>query len=97
MATKKAGKEALQIAQFLAILEYKLLDQPVSLKANNKKTILPTANLEFHWHIKHIEVQHHQIWKKVQSKKIAIIYISTKDMVADRLTKILDAKLFKAF
>lgn len=35
MAITKAKKEAMQIAQFLAILKYKILGQPVSLKADN--------------------------------------------------------------
>ena len=97
MATKEVGKEALWIAQFLVTLEYRLLGQPVSLRADNRGAILLIANPEFHWRIKHIEVRHHWIREKVESKKIIITYIPTKDMVVDGLTKALDPKPFKAF
>ena len=97
MATTKAGKEALWIARFWAALGYRLPDQPISLRADNRGAILFTAHPEFHRRIKHIEVRHHWIREKVESRKIAITYISTKDMVADGLTKALDPKPFKAF
>lgn len=97
MATTKARNKALWIAQFLVTLKYKLLSQPVTLKANNRGVILLIANPEFYWHTKHIEVQYYWIQEKIDFKKIVIFYISTKDMIADRLTKALDLKQFKAF
>ena len=97
MATTEAGKEALWVARFLASLGYRLPSQPVSLRADNKGAILLTANPEFHRRTKHIEIRHHWIREKVDSKEIVITYISTKDMVADGLTKALDPKPFKAF
>ncbi len=72
MATTEAGKEALWIAQFLAALGYRPPSQPVSLKADNGGAILLTANPEFHRRTKHIEVRHHWIRGKVESKEIAI-------------------------
>lgn len=48
MATIKARKEALRIPHFLFALKYKLLGYLVSLRADNKRTILLTANPEFH-------------------------------------------------
>ncbi len=97
MATTEAGKEALWIGQFLAALGYRLPGLPVSLKADNRGAILLTANPEFHRRTNHIEVQHHWIREKGESKKIAITYISTKEIVADGLTKALDPEPFKAF
>ncbi len=83
MAKTEAGKEALWIAQFLAALGYRLLSQPVRLRADNKGAILLTASLEFHRRTKNIEVRHQWIRKKVESKEISITYISTENMVAD--------------
>ena len=97
MATTEAGKEALWIARFLAALGYRLPGHPVSLKADNRGAIMLTANPEFHRRTKHIEVRHHWIREKVDSKEIVITYISTKDMVADGLTKALNPKPFRAF
>ena len=56
-----------------------------------------TANPEFHRQTKHIKVRHYWIRGKVESKEIAITYISTKNMVVDRLTKALDPKALKVF
>lgn len=57
MAITKVGKEALWITQFLTTLRYRLPGQPVSPRADNRRAILLTANPEFHWRIKHIEVR----------------------------------------
>ncbi len=93
ITTTEAGKEALWIAQFLAALGYRLPGHLVNLKADNRGAIMLTANPEFHRWTKHIEVRHHWIRKKVDSKEIVITYISTKDMVADGLTKALNLSL----
>ena len=93
----EAKKKALWIAQFLAALEYRLLGHPVTLKADNREAILLIANPKFHQRTKHIEVRYHWIREKVNSKEIAITYISTKEMVAGRLTKVLDPKQFRSF
>ena len=97
MATTEAGKKDLLIAQFLGALGYRLPSQPGSLRADNRGAIPLTANLEFHLCTKHIEVRYHLIQEKVEYKEISINNKSTKNMVADRLTKALDPKLFKAF
>lgn len=64
---------------------------------NNWVVIILTANPKFYYYIKHIKIKYHFIQKKVKSKKIVISYISTKDMVANGSTKVLDSKLFKLF
>lgn len=59
MATTGARKEALLIARFLAALEYKLLNPPISLMADKRGAILLTAYPKFHCRIKHINLRHH--------------------------------------
>ena len=85
------------IARLLATLGYRLPSQPVSPRADNKGAILPTANPEFHQRTKHIKVRHHLIREKVECNEISITNRSEENMVADRLTKPLDPKPFKAF
>ena len=97
MTTIEAGKEALWISRFLVNLEYRLPNQPVSLKAYNKRVILLTENPEFHRCNKHIEVQYQQVREKVESKEIVMNYVFSKEMVADGLTKTFDLKQFNAF
>ncbi len=38
---------------------------------------------------KHIDVQHHFVWKRIENGEIAFEYCSMKDMVANVLTKAL--------
>ena len=97
MATTEAGKEALWVARFLACLGFRLPSQPVDLHADNKGAISLTENPEFHRKTKHIEVRWHWIREKVERKEIVISYISTKEMLADGLTKALSPKMFKEF
>lgn len=59
MATTDAKKEALYVGQFLVALRYRLFNQPISLKANNRKTILLTINPEFYSWNKYIEIQYY--------------------------------------
>ncbi len=64
---------------------------------DNKEAISLTENPEFHRRTKHIEVRYHWIREKVESNKIQVSYVPTKDMIADGLTKPLNLQLFKKF
>ncbi len=97
MTTTEAGKKALYISQFLTSLGFRLPNQPVDFRADNKGAILLTENLEFHRRTKHIEVRWHLIREEVEQNGIVISYISTKEMPADRHTKGLGPKIFKDF
>lgn len=59
MATTKAEKEALWIAQFFAALGYRLPGQLVNLIADNRGAILLTTIIEFYHRIKHIKVRYY--------------------------------------
>ncbi len=97
MATTEAEKRALWVVRFLACLRFRLLSQPIDLRADNKRMISLIENPEFHRKIKHIEVHWHWIQEKVERKEIVISYISTKRILANRLTKALSPKIFKNF
>ncbi len=89
MATTEAGKKALWISQFLTCLGFRLSNQSVDLRSDNKGAISLTENPEFHRKTKHIEVRWHWIREKVERNEIVILYISTKEMLAGGLTKAL--------
>ena len=97
MAACEAGKEALWVSRFLAALGFRLPTLPVDLRVDNKGAISLTENPEFHRRTKHIEVRYHWIREKVESNEIHVSYVSTKDMIADGLTKPLNLQLFKKF
>ena len=97
MATTEAENEALWISQFLTFFGFQLLNQPVNLQADNEEAISLTESPEFHHKTKHIEVRWHWIREKVEKNEIVISYISTKALLADRLTKVFGPKIFKDF
>ena len=96
MALNEAAKEAIWCARFLKELRFRN-DDPVLLRGDNQGSIALTENPEFHRRSKHIEIKWHWIREVVASKKIKIRFISTKEMVADGLTKPLQPKPFEEF
>jgi hypothetical protein len=56
---------------------------------DNQRAISLTKNPTQHARTKHIDVQHHFVWKRVENGKVMFEYCSTKDVVADVLTKAL--------
>jgi hypothetical protein len=51
----------------------------------------------FHARMKHIEVHYHFIREKVLVGEIDLIYVSTKDQVADIFTKVLGVEKHRRF
>jgi hypothetical protein len=51
----------------------------------------------FHARTKHIEVHYHFIREKVLAGEIDLIYVNTKDQVADIFTKVLGAEKHRRF
>ncbi len=50
-----------------------------------------------HPRVKHIDVAYHYVRNKVADELMELVYISTTDMVADGLTKPLEAVKFGSF
>lgn len=97
MAMTEAAKEAIWCARFLAELDFRKKDTPVLIRGDNQGAIALAENPEFHSRNKHIEVKWHWIREVRRSRKILIEYISTKEMVADGLTKPLAPDPFQDF
>ena len=96
MALTEAAKEAIWCARFLVEFGFQK-DSLVLIQGNNQGAIALTENPEFHKQNKHIEIKWHWIWEAVELRKIQISYISTKEMIADGLTKPLASGPFQAF
>lgn len=62
-------------------------DREAFIMCVNQGTIALAKNRVHHRRTKHIEVQHHFIWEKVERSIIRLEYCPTKHMVADVLTK----------
>ena len=68
---------------------------PIILFGDNNGSISLTKNPENHSRTKHIEVQYHFVREKVQEGLVRVEYVSTKDQLADILTKPLSNSLSK--
>jgi hypothetical protein len=62
------------------------VDAPVVIYCDNINSILLANNPVYHARTKHIEVHYHFIRKKVLTKEIDLIHVSTKDQVVDIFT-----------
>jgi hypothetical protein len=65
--------------------------QPTQLYEDNQSTIAILQNGNDKGRTKHIDIRHHYIRNMLANKEIAINYLPTKDMIADILTKPLNA------
>ena len=61
--------------------------KPIVLKCDNQSSIKLAHNSIYHARTKHIEIQHHFVREKIQSKEIDLSYCNTTDNVVDIFTK----------
>ncbi len=68
------------------------MNKHVVIYCDNFINIQLAKNPVFHARTKHIEVHYHFIKEKVLAGEIDLIYVSTKDQVANIFTKVLGAE-----
>ena len=61
--------------------------EPTKVYCDNQSAVKLAHNLVSHARTKHIELQHHFIKEKIDSKEIKLIYCNISDNVAHMLTK----------
>ena len=69
----------------------------IEILGNNETSFMWTKNLEIQNCTKYIDVIHHYVRDFVKNRKLAIKWISSLNMLADDLTKVLFAGLFKRY
>ena len=62
----------------------------MQIKGDNQGALALVKNLYLHEQSKHIDIQYHYIRDLEAWKRIAVSYILTTDIVADRITELLD-------
>ena len=72
-------------------------EHATTLFEDNQSAIALAKNPVHHARSKHIDIQHHYIREKIESKEIDINYMSTDEMIADALTKPLARPKFSKF
>ena len=70
------------------------LSRPRCLWCDNLGSAYLTANPVFHARTEHIEVDYHFVHEQVARKALEIRFISSKDQLADSLTKLLPTQPF---
>ena len=78
--------EALWIRRLLTELEL-FVDGSMKVFCDNKAAVAIAENPVLHDRTKHVEIDKHFIKEKIEKKIITLLYVSTKDQVADLLTK----------
>jgi hypothetical protein len=68
--------------------------QPTTLHMDNQAAIQSITNPVFHKKTKHVDLKYHLVREFYHQNLIAPLYISTKDQVADILTKPLSPAIF---
>ena len=97
VALSEADKEAIWLKQLLHQLETISKKMPTVVWADNQEAIALAENPEFHRRIKHIDAKYHWIREAVADGKISLKYLPINKMIADGLTKPLNAKKFAVF
>jgi hypothetical protein len=89
IALTHAAKEAIWLRSLIGELQQNLELEPTLIYEDNQSCIALAKNPVFHARSKHIDIRHHFIRDKVESKEIELAYMSTNEMIADALTKAL--------
>jgi len=91
MAITECSKEVIYLQNTITSLNTALgLNIPINIPAimeDNTGAIKLGHNAEFHKRTKHIDIKYHYIRELVENNKIRILYINTKEQLADPLTK----------
>ena len=69
--------------------------EPIVINCDNQSSIKLANYPMYHARTKHIEIQHHFVREKIQSKEIDLIYCNTDENMADIFTKPLGKAKFE--
>lgn len=93
IAVSDCTKEVVWIRRLIAGLGF-LQPYPTSLFCDNQSAIKLIKNPEFHQRSKHIDIKYHYVREKFRDETITVVYVSTKDQLADIFTKPLNSTSF---
>lgn len=85
MALSSAIQEAMWLKQFQN--ELWVTKHEISIFCDNKSAIDLACTDSYHARTKHIDIRHHFVREKVNTKEIVIKHLDTNEMIADGLTK----------
>ena len=94
MALSDAAKEAMHLRALLTVLGIDVEEKTV-IYEDNQAAIKIAENPVLHDRTKHIDIRYHFVRELVEALKIDVVYINTKDMVADLMTKAVSVAIFQ--
>jgi hypothetical protein len=94
MALSQAASEALWFRSFLYELGMSN-KEPILIYGDNQGALKIAQNPQFHNRTKHIDIVYHFIREKISKGQIKVIFVPTKEMIADILTKAINPRQFK--
>ena len=96
VASANTTKEAVWLQTLLKEVGYPQ-SQATIVHADNQGAIALAQNPISHSRAKHIDIRFHFIRERIERNEIKLQYISTRQMVADILTKALPREAFEKF
>ena len=69
----------------------------LQLKGDNQAALTLVKDVHVHERSKHIDITYHHIWDLHQRNQIKVNFMSSQDMIADDLMKLLPRQNFKNF
>ncbi|KAA3466951.1 chitinase 1-like [Gossypium australe] len=70
-------------------------NEAMEIKCDNQSAIAIAKNPVFHWRTKHFKINFHFVREMEQSQEVKLIHCSSKDQLADILTKPLCVSRFE--
>ena len=87
MALAHTAKEAIWIRRFLQEIYPNEAKCCLEINTDNQSSLALAKNPVHHARTKHIDIRHHFIREKIETKELDVSFCGTEDMVADVLTK----------
>ena len=97
MALTHTAKEAIWIRRFLQEIYPNEAKHCLEINTDNQSSLALAKNPVHHARTKHIDIRHHFIREKIETKELDVLFCGTEDMVADVLTKGLSREKHNCF
>jgi hypothetical protein len=95
MALIEGTKEAIWLRRLLQEIQVLQVTTPTMIFGDNQGILKLAHDLVFHSWTKHVDVRHHFIREKIESCQVTLDYVSTRDQLANILTKLLGRITFE--
>ena len=95
IAFSSTVQEGVWLKRFLDHLKVTSSKEPVTIMSDSQSSIAYTKDPKFHSKTKHIDIKYHYVKDMVARGEVNLKYISTHDMIADPLTKVVTSDMFE--